>query len=437
MPLKIDLFRTVDGVMMLKYNQEKRGKSIELIDEIVAIDNDCRKLQFQFNETNKNINTSQKEIAKLFKEKKKDTDECVNLVEKITGLKKLSTDISVQIDQKGTELQKKLCQVGNIVHESVPIHLNEKDNVTLRTYVKGDQLLYYGKDDKKYHQHELLKMIDGYSPKQGVNLVGHRGYFLKGYAVLLNQALINYGLNFLSQKKKYTPLQPPYFMNKEMMSKTAQLEQFDEELYHVKGGSDDCYLIATSEQPISCYHYGEQLLAKDLPIKYAGMSTCFRKEAGSYGKDVTGLFRIHQFEKVEQFVLTEPEKSWEMLEEMINTSEEFYKSLGLSYRVINIVSGALNNAASKKYDLEAWFPKSENYRELVSASNCTDYQSSVMNTYMGTGDSKKYVHLLNATLCATERTLCCILENYQTDEGIVIPDVLQAFMNGQKIIKYV
>lgn len=167
-------------------------------------------------------------------------------------------------------------------------------------------------------------------------------------------------------------------MSRDIMAKTAQLEQFDEELYKVSGAEgDERYLIATSEQPLSAYHAGEwfENTSETLPRRYAGMSTCFRKEAGAHGRDTWGIFRVHQFEKVEQFCLTEPEKSWEMLEEMLQTSKEFYESLELPYRVVSIVSGALNNAAAKKCDLEAWFPFQGAYKELVSCSNCTDYQS--------------------------------------------------------------
>jgi len=220
------------------------------------------------------------------------------------------------------------------------------------------------------------------------------------------------------------------------MAETAQLEDFDEQLYKVVGeaADKDMYLIATSEQPISAYHRGEVLLPEQLPLRYAGVSTCFRKEAGSHGKDAWGIFRIHQFEKIEQFCITDHESSWAMHEEMIKIAQEFYQSLGFAYRVVSIVSGALNNAAAKKYDLEAWFPSLGVYRELVSASNCTDYQSRAMDTKLGhakQGDKeRKFVHMLNATLCATERTICCILENYQDDTGVVVPEVLRPFMGG-------
>jgi len=217
------------------------------------------------------------------------------------------------------------------------------------------------------------------------------------------------------------------------MAKVAALAEFDESLYKVTGsGDEEMYLIATSEQPCCAYHYEVTLTPKDLPKKYVGYSTCFRKEAGAHGKDVQGIFRVHQFEKIEQFVVTAPDKSWEMHDTLLAISEEFMQSLGFSYRVVNIVSGELNNAAAKKYDLEAWFPARGEYRELVSCSNCTDWQARRLKTKYGVArgenEAPVYVHMLNSTLCATERTLCCLLENYQTEHGIKIPKVLQSFL---------
>jgi seryl-tRNA synthetase len=254
--------------------------------------------------------------------------------------------------------------VGNYVDDTVVVDNNEDNNQIVKTWGNLDK-----EKQAKLSHHEVLLKLDGYDPVRGVKLVGHRGYCLTGYGVFLNQALINYGLEFLFTKG-YSPNQPPFFLNKDQMAKTAQLSQFDEELYKVTENADDedtaKYLIATSEQPISCMHANEWLQPTQLPIKYAGYSTCFRKEAGSHGRDAWGTFRVHQFEKVEQFVFCSPEDSWKHFDEMIATSEEFYQSLGLPYQVVGIVSGALNNAAAKKYDLEAWFPFQKEYKELVS-----------------------------------------------------------------------
>jgi len=335
-------------------------------------------------------------------------------------------------------LVKDYSKVGNIVDDSVPIDDNEDNNKVERTWGIPEKREINGKPGSAHH-HEILNWIGGYDAERGSKVAGHRGYFLKGAGVLLNQALIHYGMKFLVGKG-YDPVQPPYFMKREVMSETAQLSDFDDQLYKVEGDPDPYYLIATAEQPISTMFRNEWLEPQDLPLKFSGISPCFRKEAGAHGKDTWGIFRVHQFEKVEQFIITTPEESSKLHEEMIGVAEEFYKSLNLPYRVINIVSGALNDAAAKKFDLEAWFPGYGTYRELVSCSNCTDYQSRSINIRLRSDKSKsedkKFVHMLNGTLCATERTLCCVLENYQTETGVIVPEVLRSFV-GTDFIPYI
>jgi len=294
-------------------------------------------------------------------------------------------------------------------------------------------------------------MIDGVELDAGVEVAGNRGYYLKGPTVLLEFALIQFGLHLLYQKN-YTPLYTPFFMRKEVMQEVAQLSQFDEELYKVVGKAseqtedntlDEKYLIATSEQPIAALHRGETFDNNQLPKRYVGISSCFRQEVGSHGRDTRGIFRVHQFEKLEQFCITSPKNnlSWEMMSEMLLNAEEFCKMLGISYRIVNIVSGALNNAAAKKYDLEAWFPGSGTFRELVSCSNCTDYQSRRLRIKYGYGkdkvdSTKQFVHMLNSTLCATTRLICVLLETYQTDIGVEIPEALRSYLPPQFQIKF-
>ena len=243
-------------------------------------------------------------------------------------------------------------------------------------------------------------------------------------------------------------------MNKEVMASIAQLEDFDEQLYKVTGKTDDPegstekYLIATSEQPICAYHKGDWIDPKELPLRYAGISTCFRKEAGSSGKDIRGIFRVHQFEKIEQFCLTNDDFEVSQAEQkrMLEAATDFYNSLGIGYRVVCIVSGELNDAAVKKYDLEGWFPGQNTYRELVSCSNCTDYQARGVEVRCGNTSQKKqgdlterksYCHMLNSTLCATGRGICCLLETYQTPDGVVVPPVLRPFMGGKEFLPFV
>lgn len=412
----------------IKESQRRRWAPEEAVDEVIALYEDHRKTQYEVSQTNTKINEIQKQIGA----KKKAKENADDLLKQKLELEKVKKSFIESAVEKDVLLKKKLGTIGNIVHESVPTNDNEDFNVLQRDW--APEGVKVEKRDVLSH-HEVLTRLDGYDPERGAKVVGHRGYFLKKWGVFLNQALINYGLEFLDSKG-YTPLQTPQFMLKEYMAKTAQLEQFDEELYKVLDGEEekDKYLIATSEQPISAFHADEWLQPKDLPIKYAGFSSCYRREAGSHGRDAWGIFRVHQFEKVEQFVLTDPEKSWEAFDDMIHISEEFYKSLGVPYRVVAIVSGALNNAAAKKYDLEAWFPFQGEYKELVSCSNCTDYQSRNLEIRYGaklqTEIRKKYVHALNSTLCATERALCCLLENFQTEEGFNVPEPLRKYLPG-------
>ncbi|EPZ35294.1 Serine--tRNA ligase, cytoplasmic [Rozella allomycis CSF55] len=422
-----NLFRAECGgnPELIRVSQRKRGASPQVVDEIIEDIKNWVAADFAVSQMNKEINKIQKEIG----QKKKNKENADDLIQQKSDLEKQKEGLCQEERRVYQQMEEKIINVGNIVHPSVVDSLDEAKNKIERLYPENEVPV---KNEKLLYHFEVLKKLDGFDTDRGVKVVGHRGYFLKNWGVRLNQALINYATDFLFQKQ-YTLLQTPFMMKRDMMAKTAQLSQFDEELYKVSGDGEDKYLIATSEQPISVFHANEWLDPKELPLRYGGYSTCFRKEAGAHGKDVAGIFRIHQFEKVEQFCITEPEKSWDMFDEMIKTSEEFYKSLDLKFRVVSIVSGALNNAAAKKYDLEAWFPRFGEYRELVSCSNCTDYQSRRLEIRCG---EKKYVHCLNSTLCATERTLCCILENYQTETGLNVPTVLRPYLGGIKFIPY-
>ncbi|GAA6001438.1 hypothetical protein JCM10207_006667 [Rhodosporidiobolus poonsookiae] len=430
-------------------SQQKRFAPETLVPEVLSEYKEWTKTQFETQQMQKEVNKLQKEIGMKMKAKE-NADE---LKAQKADLDKQIASLGAKAAEQEAAMRKKGNTIGNIVHESVPVSNTEDDNAVIRTFypkdangesappVKGAGLTM--KEGVLSH-HEVMYRLDILEMERGTKVAGHRGYYLTGDGVDLNQAMISYGLNFL-RERGYKKVQAPFFMNKSMMSKTAQLEEFDEALYKIEGANEDTekYLIATSEQPISAMHADEWFdqPAEQLPIKYAGFSTCFRKEAGSSGRDVLGVFRVHQFEKVEQFCITDPASSWEMFDTMIANSEAFYQSLGLPYQLISIVSGALNNAAAKKYDLEAWFPHQGEYKELVSVSNCTDYQSRSLEVRCGIkkqGDTKKvYVHMLNGTLCATERALCCLVENYQTPDGIMIPEPLRPYMGGRDFLPYV
>ncbi len=348
---------------------------------------------------------------------------------------------SKQIKEKIDELEKKRIEyinkrekyryyVGNDLHESVPIGETEESNEIVRTI--GDLPKF---DFKPLSHVFLIEKINGADTKKASEVVGSRFYYLKGDMVLLNLALIRFALDKLISKG-YTPLWTPFFIKHEIMKAAAELADFEEQLYKIQ--DEDLYMIATSEQTLAAYHYNEIIDPNLFPLKYAGVSSCFRREAGSHGKDTLGIFRVHQFEKVEQYVFCKPDNSWNIFEELITNAEEIYKELNIPYRIVNIASGELNDNAAKKYDLEAWFPASEKYRELVSCSNCLDYQARKLKIRVGKVGStqkKEIAHTLNSTAVATERTICCILENYQNEDGSVrIPKALQPYMNGKKLL---
>ena len=434
MPVDITLFRKEKGgdPDLVRKSEEKRCRDGKLVDEVIELDEQWRKYRHELNLLNKELGAVSKEINKKKKESK-GQDEWEEEKKKASEINEKIAEKNLEEKKTHETLQKKVAEIGNIVHESVLADNNEDNNIVVRTWGEVNDIKVDGSLGHMNHHH-LMRWLGMYDPERGSKITGHRGYFLKDFGVLLNQALINYGISFL-MSKGYTIVQPPYFIRRDYMEKTWEIGDFEANLYQIE--NNEAYLIATSEQPISAMHADEWLKVKDLPIKYGGYSSCFRKEAGSAGKDLWGIFRVHQFDKIEQFVICDPEKSWELHEEMIEHAEEFWKSLGIAYRVVSIVGGALNNAAAKKYDLEGWFPGYGTYRELVSCSNCTDYQSRAMNVKFGTkkqGESgdKNLVHMLNSTLCATGRGMCAIVENYQTPEGIKIPEVLQPFLNSIK-----
>ena len=423
---------------VVRESQRKRFASVELVDEVLSLYKTWVTLEFQLNQMQQEVNAIQKVITTK-KKAKEDAD--AELAQKKEQDAKIA-DFKPKVAEAEREMRLKAGTIGNIVGDKVPVSETEDDNLVTKTWHPDGPNGQFEKKDHFLSHHEVMYRLDLFDTERGAKISGHRGFFLTGDGVDLNQALINYGLDFL-RKKEYKKIMTPFMMRKEHMAKTAQLDQFDEELYKVTGDEDDKYLNATSEQPISAFHSNEWFdrPAEQLPIKYAGYSTCFRKEAGSHGKDTWGIFRVHQFEKIEQFCITDPASSWDMLDHMLANSEEFYQSLQIPYRVVAIVSSALNNAAAMKYDLEAWFPFQGEHKELVSCSNCTDYQSRRLEVRCGMkkqGDSKKqYCHMLNGTLCATERALCCLVENWQTPDGLRIPPPLQPYMQGRDFLPFV
>ena len=318
----------------------------------------------------------------------------------------------------------------NLLNEGVPIGRDEHDNVVVREYGNIITPNFKPKDHI-----DLANTLDLVDLSRAAKVSGARFYFLKNDLVKLNQALINFALDFLSAHN-YTLIQPPYMIRKEPMAGSIILNDFEDVIYKVE--NEDLYMIGTSEHAIASMHMDEILEGIKLPVRYGGFSSCFRKEAGAHGKDMKGIFRVHQFEKVEQFIYCRPEESGREHEHMLTLSEEFFKQLGIPYRVMLLCSGDTGKISSKTYDIEAWMAGQNAYREIVSCSNCLDYQARRLGIRFRdkTNEDTRLVHTLNSTLVATERTMVAIIENFQTLNGNVkIPEVLRKYMGGIEEIR--
>ena len=425
--LDIELFR--NNLEKIIESEKKRFKDPVNAKKVLEYDIKWREVLQKLQDLRKERNDISAKIGELRKKGEKQKAEVA-----ITQSKEIKTEIEI-LERKRTEYfeqrEKYRYVVGNILHDSVPVGETEESNEIIRIVGEIPKFNF-----KPLSHVDLITIIDGADVNKASEIVGSRFYYLKGDIVHLNLALLQFALDKLTNKN-YIPMWTPFFTKHEIMKAAAELSDFEESLYKIEG--EDLYMIATSEQTLAAYHFDEIINPESLPLKYAGISSCFRREAGSHGKDTLGIFRVHRFEKVEQFIFCKPEDSWQYHEELLANSEEIFKELRLAYRIVNVASGELNDNAAKKYDLEVWFPSSETYRELVSCSNCLDYQARKLKIRMGlvgSDQSKEILHTLNSTAIATARTICCILENYQQeDHSITIPEVLQKYMNGRKIIK--
>ena len=355
-----------------------------------------------------------------------------DISETLTEMKNISTKIeelqdNVKVSQD--DYNNRLESIPNLIHDSVPIGKDEKENKEIENWQPETGLNKNSRDHIELSEKNNLLDLERAS-----KISGSRFYFLKNSLVRMNYALIAFALDYIN-KKGYAMLQPPYLMNRKPMSGAVILSDFEEVIYKIE--DQDLYLIGTSEHALAAMHSEEIFSKEDLPRKYVSVSPCFRKEAGSHGRDTKGIFRVHQFEKVEIFSITDPESSWTQHEEILEDVKQFYKELEIPYRVMLLSSGDMGKVASKTFDIEAWLPGQNNYRELVSCSNCTDFQSRRLGIKYRNKPHEESVltHTLNSTLTATERTLVAILENFQNEDGsITIPRVLRTYMNNQKEI---
>ena len=374
-----------------------------------------------------NLRKKKNEMSIKISETKKMGNEVTPIIQEMQVVSKELTNLEEVQNKTESEYSKLALTIPNVLHESVPCG-DDSANKEIRKWGAVPQFDFEVKDHIDIS--ESLNLLE---LERAAKTAGARFYYLKGDLVMLNQALIQFGLDFLSEKG-YTMFQPPYMINRKSMEGAVILDDFEDVIYKVE--DQDLYLIGTSEHAMVSMYSDEILDGNSLPARYAAISPCFRKEAGAHGKDQKGIFRVHQFEKIEQFVFSKPEDSWKVHENMIAITEEFFQKLEIPHRVVLLSSGDMGKISAKTYDLEVWMASQNAYREAVSCSNCLDYQSRRLKIRFRdkTNEDTQYIHTLNSTLVATERTMVTIMENFQTKDGHVnIPNVLQKYM-GKKTI---
>ncbi|HYY66663.1 MAG TPA: serine--tRNA ligase [Nitrososphaeraceae archaeon] len=396
------------------------------IKDLLTLDKMRRRIVIEMQEAKHKKNI----LANTIATKKKNKNDIAGELEEMNKIGDKIIDLEREKAVIEPKFRHLLMMVPNIIHESVPIGNDETDNVIIKQNGTPRKHSFNPKDHV-----DIATSLDLVDIERAAKISGARFYFLKNDLVRMNQALIHFSLDFLS-KKGYVVVQPPFMIRKHAMEGAVILGDFQEVIYKVEG--EDLYMIGTSEHALAAMHMDEILEGKNLPIRYGGISPCFRKEAGAHGKDMKGIFRVHQFEKVEQFIYSRPEDSWKEHERMLSLTEEFYEKLGVPYRVVLLCSADLGKVSSKTYDIEGWMPSQNTYREIVSCSNDIDYQARRLSIRFRdkTSDETRLVHTLNSTLVATERTMVIIMENYQTAKGTVeIPEILQKYMNDIKEIQ--
>lgn len=424
--LDIRFIRASPDIVKADLVKRNDTEKIAWVDDLLIQDARSRELKVATDQLRKRRNEIGKEINAA---KKAGKDASVLMAEGAALPEKIRVNDAEQ-EEIAVAIRNYLMRLPNILHESVPAGKDDTENVEVKKAGTPKTFTFEVKN------HGQLAAEKGWADfERGAKTSGAGFYFLTGNLVLLDLALQRFALDLLVAKG-FIPVIPPYMINRGSYEGVTDLEDFEKVMYKIDGS--DAYLIATSEHPIGAMYQDEIFEEKALPLRLAGISPCFRREIGAHGLDTKGLFRVHQFHKVEQFVFCRPDDSWAIHEELLENAEEIFTKLDLPYRVVNICTGDIGTVAAKKYDIEAWMPRENAYREVVSCSNCTAYQAVRLNIKVRDPkdfESKRYVHTLNSTAIATSRVMRAILENYQDEDGsVVIPEVLRPYMNGRETL---
>ena len=418
--LDMTMFR--ENADVIRADHDRRGIPHGPIDEVIRLDEEWRKSQYEVDQLRRKRNEAARGIA----EAKKSGDEAASkaIMEEVA-------DIGARIDSLTSHSEECLEQrdvirmsIPNILHDEVPVGEDDQKNTLHSLHGEKRELGF----EPRTHN-DLIEMNCWVDQARGAKVTGSRFSFMQGDLARLDMALQQYGADFLMERG-YTLVQPPLMMNREAYEGVTDLSDFETVMYGIE--PDKYYLIATSEHPLTAMRMDEVIEPSELPIKMVGVSPCFRREVGAHGLSDRGIWRVHQFTKVEQIVICDPDESWDHHEDLLQNAVDLWDSLDLHYRVVNICTGDMGTVAARKYDLEAWLPGADAYKEVVSCSNCTDYQANRLRMRYRTSEGNSAVHTLNSTAIATSRTMVAIMEQCQLEDGrVTIPEALRPYMGGR------
>ena len=422
----LDMMMFRENANILRADHDKRKISQENIDEVIRLDNAWKQASYDSDLLRKSRNEAARGIANA--KKSGDSESVKKIMDKVSSIGARIEELTKISDDYLKQRDTVRMRVPNILHESVPVGEDDQKNTLHSFHGQKKDMNFQPKN-----HNEIIETNGWVDLARAAKITGSRFYFLQGDLARLEMALQSYTTNFLV-KRDYTLVQPPLMMNREAYEGVTDLADFETVMYGIE--PDKFYLIATSENTLTAMRMDEIIEPSELPIKLVGVSQCFRREVGAHGLSDRGIWRVHQFTKIEQIIICNPEDSWSHHEDLLSNATELWDSLDLHYRVVNICTGDMGTVASKKYDLEAWLPGVEDYKEVVSCSNCTDYQANRLRMRYRTSEGNSAVHTLNSTAVATSRALVAILEQYQTEDGrIMIPKVLQPFMDNQEFLE--
>ena len=404
---------------VVRASQKGRGEDVSLVDQVIAIDEKRRVAINEFELLRAEQNTLSKSVGGAKgDEKTKLLESAKDLANKVKSADAKRADLEAQT-------QAIALQLSNILDPNAPIG-KEEDFVVIEHVGTPREFSDF---EPKDHV-ELGKLLGAIDTERGAKVSGSRSYYLTGVGALLEFALVNYAISS-AVKAGFTPVIPPVLVNPPAMEGTGFLGQAAENVYHLE--KDGMYLVGTSEVPLAAYHMDEVLPIEKLPLRYAGYSTCFRREAGTYGKDTRGIIRVHQFDKVEMFSFCHPDQALEEHKRLLQWEKDFLNAMEIPYRVIDVASGDLGSSANRKFDIEAWIPTQKAYREVTSTSNCAEFQARRLNIRFKDSDGTRAVATLNGTLVAIPRMIVAILENHQNADGSVnVPQTLQPFLGTKR-----